>query len=77
MVENSFIERHNVVGTHWNCIMYLQHVTKNGNLHLPSIMCIVFVSFKHPKLPISTKIPVTLQQIVYICMTAVSPNLSS
>ena len=33
--------------------------------------------FKHPKLPISIKIPVTLLQIVYICMTAISPNLSS
>ena len=35
-----------------------------GNLHLPSIMSIVFASFEHPKLPISTKIPVTLVQIV-------------
>ena len=29
-------------------------------------MSIVFTSFKHPKLPISIKIPVTLLQIVYI-----------
>ena len=29
-------------------------------------LSIVFVSFKHPKLPISIKIPVTLRQIVYI-----------
>ena len=41
------------------------------------IMSIVFASFKHPKLPISIKIPVPLLQIVYICMTAISPNLSS
>ena len=34
----------------------------------------VFTSFKHPKLPISIKIPVTLLQIVYICMTAISMN---
>ena len=34
-------------------------------------------SLKHPKLPISIKIPVTLLQIVYICMTAISPNSSS
>ena len=34
-------------------------------------MSIVFTSFKHPKLPISIKIPVTLLQIVYICMTAI------
>ena len=37
-------------------------------------MSIVFTSFKHPKLPISIKIPVTLLQIVYICMTALCPN---
>ena len=38
------------------------------------IMAVVFASFKHPKLPINIKIPVTLQQFVYICMTALSPN---
>ena len=48
--------------------MYLQHVTEKerklfGNLHLPSVMSIVFTSFKHSKLPISIKIPVTLLQI--------------
>ena len=32
-------------------------------------MTIVFTSFKHPKLPISIKISVTLLQIIYICMT--------
>ena len=49
-----------------------------GNLHFPSIMYIDFAAFKYPKLPISsTKIPVTLLQIVYICMTAISPNSSS
>ena len=37
----------------------------------------VSASLKHPKLRISIKIPVTLLQIVYICMTAISPNLSS
>ena len=56
--------------------MYLQHVTENkeenfGNLHFPSIMSVVFTSFKHSKLPISIKSPVTLLQIVYICMTAI------
>ena len=35
-----------------------------GNLHFPSIMSIVFTSFKHPKLQISNKIPATLLQIV-------------
>ena len=33
--------------------------------------------FKHSELPISIKIPVTLLLIVYICMTAISPNSSS
>ena len=37
-----------------------------GKLHFPSIMSIVMTSFKHPKLPISIKISVTLLQIVYI-----------
>ena len=36
-----------------------------------------FSSFKHLKLPISFKIPVTVWQIVYIYMTALSPNLIS
>ena len=48
-----------------------------GNLHFPSIMSIVLTSFKHPKLPINIKIPVILLQIVYICMTAISPNSNS
>ena len=42
-----------------------------------SIMSIGFASFKHLKLPISIKIPVTIWQIVYIDMTAISPNLIS
>ena len=35
MVKNSFIEKTNVVGTHWNCLnrgnsnVYLRHVTEN------------------------------------------------
>ena len=33
-------------------------------------MSIIFFSFKHPKLPISIEIPVTLLQNVYIRMTA-------
>ena len=31
--------------------------------------------FKHIKLPISIKMPVTIWQTVYIYMTAISPNL--
>ena len=45
--------------------------------YLSSSMSIVLTSFKHPKLPISIQIPVTLLQIVYICMTAISRNSSS
>ena len=33
--------------------------------------------FKHLKLPISIKIPVTIWQIVHIYMKAISPNLIS
>ena len=66
-----------------NSNMYLQHMLlkirkKNiWHIHFLSIMSIVFTSLKHPKLPISIKIPVRLLQFVYICMTAISPNLSS
>ena len=42
-----------------------------------SIMSIAFAYFKHLKLPISIRIPVTILQIVYICMTAIAPNLIS
>ena len=89
MVKNTFIEKTYVVGTHWNCLIEaIPMCTYNicywkwgrklfGNLHFPSIMFTVFTSLKHPKLPISFKIPVTLLQIVYICMTAISPNSSS
>ena len=38
-------------------------------------MSIVFASFKHLKLPISVKMPVTMPQIVDINMTAKSHNL--
>ena len=44
---------------------------------IPSTMSIIFTSFKHLKLPISIKISVTVLQIVYVCMTATSPNSSS
>ena len=46
-------------------------------LTFPSIMSIVLTSFKRPKLPISIKIPVTLLQIVCICMTTIPQNLIS
>ena len=65
-MKNSFIEKTYVVPT--------TYVTENKEEnYFPSIMSIVFTSFKHTKLPISIKIPF----IVYICMTAISPNLSS
>ena len=89
MVKNSFIDKTYVVGTHWNClieaismctdnIMLLKTRKKTiWNLHFPSIMPIVFTTFKHPKLLISIKIPVTLLQIVYFCMTAIALNSRS
>ena len=76
--------------------MYLQHVTENKKTFWKFAFSIVFTCFKHPKLPICIKIPVTLLQIVYlfvcfvalrpkstamvigyICITAISQNLSS
>ena len=39
-----------------------------------SIIAVVFTSLKHLKLPISIKIPVTKQQIVFICMAAITSN---
>ena len=63
--------------------MYQQHyVTENKETKFKftvklSIMSLVLASFKHLKLPINIKIPVTLPQIVYIWMTPISPNLIS
>ena len=41
------------------------------------IYTIAFASLVHLKLPISIKIPVTIPQIVNICITVLSPNLLS
>ena len=63
--------------------MYLQHMllkirkTILKFTFIPSIMYIVFASFKDLKLPISIKMPVTILQIVYVCITATAPNLNS
>ena len=47
--------------------MYLQHMLlKFENLHYPSIMYIIFASSKHPELPISIKIPVTIANCLYL-----------
>ena len=56
--------------------MYLQYMLLKirKKTFLEIIMSIVFTSFKHSKLSISIKIPVTLLQIVYICMTTISPK---
>ena len=52
--------------------MNLQNVTENKEENYLEIYIFhVFTSFKHPKLPISIKISVTLLQIVYICMAAI------
>ena len=40
-------------------------------------MSIGFVAFKHLTLSISIRIPDTIKEIVYINMTALSPNLIS
>ena len=84
--EKIIIKKTYAVGAHWNCLIEAipmcttTCVTANRKKTIwkfPSISSIVFTSFKHPKLPISIKIPVTLLQIVYVCMTAISPNSSS
>ena len=46
-------------------------------MFIPSIMSLVFASFKHLKLPISIKMRVAILQIVYACMTATALNSSS
>ena len=66
-----------------NSSVHLQHMLLKirrklfGNSHFPSIKSIAFTSFKHLNLPISIKILVITWQIVYIYMTAISPNLIS
>ena len=75
MVKISFMEK-----TYVYLQLMLLKISKKTSWKLTLskyIMAIVCTSFKHPMLPISIKIPVTLLQIVYICMTAISPNLSS
>ena len=53
------------------------YVTENKENYLEiytyQVLCPLSASVIHPKLPISIRIPVTLWQIVYICMTAMSP----
>ena len=82
MMKNSFIEKTYVVGTHWDCLREaiplcnysINYVTENKKAIYKftfskyHVHCLI--SFKYPKLPISIKTPVTLLQIVYICMTA-------
>ena len=81
--KHSFIEWTYVVYANWcNSNVHQQHILlklrkpilkytlKKYHVHLLS-------SFKHLKLPKCTKIPVTVWQIVYIDMTAISPNLIS
>ena len=52
-------------------ICYLKYGKLFRNFHFSRIMFIVFGPFKHLKLPISIKLPVTLPQIGYICLTAI------
>ena len=47
------------------------------HVYTKQVSCPLASSFKHLKLPISIKTPVTIWQIVYIYMTAISPNLIS
>ena len=82
---HTFIEwTYYAVGAHWNCAhwnsnVYQQHMLLK--LRKPILKYTLnkypvhwLSSFKHLKLPISIKIPVTISQIVYIYMTAISMN---
>ena len=58
------------------------YVTENKEenyleIYIFQVSCPLSTSFKHPELPISIKISVTLLQIVYFCITAISLNSSS
>ena len=69
--KHSFITLIDVVGAHWNCLIE-DILMCNYNMLLkirkmilnftfiPSVMSIVFASFKHLELPISIKMPVTI-----------------
>ena len=76
MAKNSFIEknircRYTLELPHrGNSNVYLQHMFLK--IRKKEYILEIYVN-----LPISIKIPVTLLQIVYICMTANSPNSSS
>ena len=86
--KHSFNEWTYVVGAHWNCLYeaisngYQQHMLLK--LRKPILKYTLskyhvhwLSSFKHLKQPISIKIPVNIWQILYIYMTAISPNFIS
>ena len=58
----------------FNCVP-TTYVTEIKEIYLEIYTKQVSCPFKHLKLPISITIPVTIWQIVYIYMTAISPNL--
>ena len=77
------------IASRGNYNVYIQHMLlktteKIGKLHFPSIMSIVFTSFKHPKLPINIKFSVTTANCLYLhdsyiskfeCMSYLFANL--
>ena len=81
MVKSAIIDNTYVVGTQrqFQCVPST-YVTENKvenylEFYIFQVSCpLTLTSFKHSKLPIRIKIPVTLLQIVYICMTAIPPN---
>ena len=85
MVKNSFIEKTYVVGTLWNCFTMRQfqcvpttYVTEHKEEnYLEIYMFQVSCPLSLPLLNIPIKIPVTLLQSIYICMTAISLNSTS
>ena len=53
------------------------YINENKETYLSRIISISFAPLNHLKLPISFKIPVTMEQIVYIYITAISPKIVS
>ena len=69
-----------LVGTTVPCnsnVHLQQQMLLNFEIYTKQVSCPLALFFYYLKLPISFKIPVTIRQIVYIYMTAISPNLIS
>ena len=57
--------------------MYQQHPETYFEIYTKQVSCPLVFLFKHLKLPTSIRILITIGQIVYIYMTAISPEIVS